>query len=225
MSGGKAVKQDDFDGLAKAHAEASPKGVQMSEYADNAQNPQCPPVSSSWRAHSALPPVPDESLCSCMTKSRRCGKASSLQPEGYGEIFGFICGAKPSICAGIRGNATAGIYGAYSMCSDADKLEYVLDAYYQDQDSAMSACDFGGNATTKTPAQTESTCSDKLRAASSINQQVATATAPVGGAAAATSDSFAAPLARAGSLLSMGDYAIGAYMVVAVLVGAGMVAL
>lgn len=226
VNGDKAVKQKDFAALQKKATAAMPKGVDRDSYNPTNKPQQCPDAkSSSWKANSALPPTPDQSLCDCMAKSRSCVKTKNLSVKEYGSIFGFICGEAPEICSGIRANATTGIYGAYSMCPDGDKLDYVLDAYYVKMNKNPSACDFKGKADTQS-GSAPSSCSDKLAKASDINRQVATATAPVGGGGAtATSDSFAVPGAPMARLVSVGDFAMGLYMAVALVVGAAMVAL
>jgi hypothetical protein len=161
-----------------------------------------------------------------MAKSRACVPKSGLSVTKFGDIFGFICKNSPESCVGINTNATTGVFGAYSMCNDQEKLAYVLDAYYTNQKKAKDACDFDGSAVLQS-ANTDSSCSDSLAKASDVNQKAATATAPVGGGAKATgtSDSFAvhgAPVAR---IFAIGDFAVGVYMLVALCVGAGMVAL
>jgi hypothetical protein len=115
------------------------------------------------------------------------------------------------------------------MCGESDKLAYVLDAYYQDQDKASTACDFDGSATTQ-KAASESSCKSALASASSINAEVATATAAsgaasTGGSEASDDDSFGIHSASIARLFSLGDFAVGAYMAVAGVVGAGMVLL
>ncbi|GJN76491.1 1,3-beta-glucanosyltransferase gas1 [Purpureocillium lilacinum] len=226
VKNGKATKQKDFNKLKDQVAKADPKGVDKDQYNPTAKPAKCPDLSNTWRANSELPPTPDKSLCDCMSKSRSCVSAKDLDPKKYGAMFGFICGADASICSAIQGNATTGVYGAYSMCSDADKLNYVLDAYYSKLNKAKDACDFKGQATTQSPSK-DSSCDSKLATASDINKKVATATAPVGGggASATSSDSAAGPTTPMGPFFSVGDFAIGAYMLVAGLVGAGMVAL
>lgn len=200
----------------------------MDDYKVTLKAASCPKISDSWAAASVLPPLPDSSLCKCMTNSRSCIRAKDLDEEDYGEMFGYICGKAPEICTGIVGNTTTGVYGAYSMCADGDKLDYVLDAFYSKSNKAASSCDFKGKAQVVS-AKSESKCSAALASASSINKQAATATAPPNaGSTGGSGDdegNFAVagtPLAR---LFSVGDYAVGLYMVVAMCVGAGMVAL
>ncbi|EQL01663.1 beta-1,3-glucanosyltransferase [Ophiocordyceps sinensis CO18] len=226
VSGNKATKQDDFKALQEQVTSARPKGVERDSYNPTNKPQACPDSKSeSWKANSALPPTPDQSLCDCMSKSRTCVQKKGISTKDYGSIFGFICGEAPEICTGIQGNASRGVYGAYSMCSDSAKLDYVLDAYYVKMKKSPDACDFKGKAGPQSGSP-QSSCSDKLARASEINKQVATATAPVGGGAAtSTSDSFAVPGATMARLFTVGDYAMGLYMAVALVAGAGMLAL
>ncbi|KJZ77654.1 hypothetical protein HIM_02831 [Hirsutella minnesotensis 3608] len=226
VQGDRATKQKDFEALKKQVNAARPNGIDRDSYNPTTKPQQCPGSNTeNWQANAALPPTPDQSLCDCMVKSRSCVQRKGLSPKDYGSVFGYICGEAPEICTGINGNASMGVYGAYSMCSESAKLDYVLDAYYTKMKKASDACDFNGKANVQN-GNSDSSCSSKLARASDINKQVATATSPVGGgAASATGDSFGVPGAPMARLFSMGDYAMGLYMVVAVVVGAGMVAL
>ncbi|PFH59710.1 hypothetical protein XA68_11973 [Ophiocordyceps unilateralis] len=221
----KATKLKDFEALQKQVTKADPKGVSRDSYSPDNKPQQCPDnKSENWKANSALPPTPDQSLCDCMVKSRSCVQKQGLSPKDYGSIFGFICGAAPEVCAGIRGDPSTGVYGAYSMCSDSAKLDYVLDAYYVKMKKDQSSCDFDKKAGLQS-GSVDSSCDSKLARASDINRQVATATAPVGGASATSSDSAAAPGVALPRLLAVGDYTMGLYMAVALMMGVGMVAL
>lgn len=227
VTGTKATKLKDFDALKNQVKKAAPKALDMADYKPAGKMNECPKLTDNWQASKALPPTPDKNLCSCMAKSRACVPKSDLSAKKFGEIFGFICKNSKESCVGINGNATTGVYGAYSMCNDQEKLAYVLDAYYNSQKKAKDACDFDGSAQVQT-AGSDSSCSNALASASDINKKAATATAPVGGGGAqatTTGDSFAvhgAPVAR---IFAVGDFAVGLYMLVALCVGAGMVAL
>ncbi|PHH93111.1 hypothetical protein CDD83_491 [Cordyceps sp. RAO-2017] len=228
VQGNKATRMKNFQALKEQVTNSTPKAVERDSYNPTNQPQKCPdPKAGSWHANEALPPTPDQSLCDCMVKSRSCVQRSGITPKDYGKIFGYICGAEPEICTGIQGNASTGVYGAYSMCSDSAKLDYVLDTYYTKQKKASTACDFDGKAGVQS-GNVESSCSDKLARASDINRQVATATAPVGGGGSSpteTSDSFAVPGAPMVRLFTAGDFAMGLYMAVAVVAGVAMVAL
>jgi hypothetical protein len=165
-----------------------------------------------------------------MQSSLSCVHADDLDTKDFGDIFGFICGKSPEVCAGINGDPSTGVYGAYSMCEDAAKLDYVLDAYYQSQKKASTACDFNGQAQVVSP-KAASTCSAALASASAINKQAATATAPVGAGStsgskgAATSTNAAVAGRPVSHLLSMGEISVALYMGVAMLAGGAMIVL
>ncbi|RCI16854.1 hypothetical protein L249_1887 [Ophiocordyceps polyrhachis-furcata BCC 54312] len=215
ITDGKAVKGKSFETLQKQLTKADPKGVSRDSYSPNNKPQKCPdPKSANWKANSALPPTPDQSLCDCMVKSRSCVQKKGLTPDDYSSMFGFICGAAPEVCTGIRGNASTGVYGAYSMCSDSAKLDFVLDAYYAKQNKDSSACDFDQKAGLQS-GSADSSCDAKLARASDINKHAATATAPIGGGATSTDDSSAAPGMPMPRLLAAGDYTMGLYVAAA----------
>merc|ERR1712000_13642 len=123
-----------------------------------------------------------------------------------------------------NGNATTGIYGAYSACDAKSKLTILLGMYYEALDNASDACDFDGQASTK-DADDGDDCADALASASAINAEAATATGAMS-EPTSTSDSdeaddedFGIPNAR------VFNSAVGLYMVVAAGVGAGVVLL
>ncbi|KAM0244136.1 hypothetical protein ACHAP5_006519 [Fusarium lateritium] len=228
---GDAVKQKDFAQLKKKATAAHASGVEEDDYKPSAKAATCPKQSESWKVNAQLPPTPDSKLCDCMKKSRSCVPADDLKAKDFNSIFGYICGENEKICTAINGNATTGIYGAYSMCDNDAKLAYILDAYYQDQNKAADACDFKGKATTQ-KAESESSCKSALESASKVNDKVATATAAVGASSTDGSsseeeddESFGLQAASIARVFSLGDYAVGAYMAVAGAVGAGMVLL
>jgi hypothetical protein len=218
----------DFGALQSQVAKVDPKGVDSSDYKPTNKAASCPPLDADWQASNLLPPTPNAGLCTCMQESLSCVRASGLDSSDYGDIFSFICGKSPAVCAGINGNATNGVYGAYSMCDDGAKLDYVLDAYYQSQQKASTACDFNSQAQVVS-AKPVATCSAALASAAAINKQAATATAPVGagstGGGAATSSSAAVAGRPVTYLLSMGELSMALYLGVAVMAGVGMIAL
>lgn len=195
----------------------------MASYTPSNSAASCPTVGASWQAASNLPPTPDSDLCACMFSSLSCVASSSLNDTAYGDIFGYICGEDASLCAGIETNATSGVYGSYSMCSSKQMLGYILDQYYQAQDSASDACDFDGSATTQS-ASTNSSCKTLLASASSANAVAATATGGSSSSGTASSSSLAQPMSMS-ALFSIGELAVGAYVVVAMAAGAAMVTL
>ncbi|KAL7806620.1 family 72 glycoside hydrolase [Trichoderma gracile] len=230
VNNGAVSKLKDFSALQTQVTKADPKGVDADDYKPTNKPASCPALTDDWQAINSLPPTPDASLCSCMQSSLSCVHSKDLDTKDFGDIFGFICGKSPEVCAGINGDPSTGVYGAYSMCEDAAKLDYVLDAYYQSQKKASTACDFNGQAQVVSP-KAASTCSAALASASAINKQAATATAPVGAGStsgskgAATSTNAAVAGRPVAHLLSMGEISIALYMGVAMLAGGAMIAL
>ncbi|CAN8095244.1 unnamed protein product [Discula destructiva] len=220
----------DYTSLSSRVNAAKPTSTSMDAYSATNTAASCPAIGSSWQAANILPPTPDSDLCECMYNSLTCVASADIESDGYGELYGYICGEDSSYCAGVTTNATSGVYGAYSMCDATQMLGYVLDQYYQGQDSAESACSFSGQATIKTAA-TASACSSQLASASSANAVAATASAGTtstdsssSSSGTASSSSLAMPSMHK-SLFSIGDMAIGMYMLVAMGAGAAVFAL
>jgi len=223
----KPQKMDNFFELKKAHAEVDPKGVDEDDYDQEAEREECPELSQFWRANARLPPTPSEELCECAVAASGCQVKTNVDKEDYGDIFDFICENEGELCTAINGNATTGIYGAYSACDAKSKLTILLGMYYEALDNASDACDFDGQASTK-DADDGDDCADALASASAINAEAATATGAMS-EPTSTSDSDEAddedfgitnaPIAR------VFNSAVGLYMVVAAGVGAGVVLL
>ncbi|KAI3394231.1 hypothetical protein diail_3006 [Diaporthe ilicicola] len=218
-----------YTALSSRVAAATPNSVSLDAYNPTNSPAACPAVGASWAAASALPPTPDNDLCECMFNSITCAPASSLSTDDYGDVFGYICGQDPESCAGVNGNATTGVFGAYSMCNSTQMLGYVLDTYYKGQKSASTACDFDGKATVQSAGSSSSDCKSKLASASSANAVAATATAGTGSSgskpsSAASSSSLATPL-HMKSLFSIGDLAVGLWALMAMGAGAAVFAL
>ncbi|GAO13549.1 uncharacterized protein UV8b_05823 [Ustilaginoidea virens] len=165
VSDGSATKLKDFAALQKQISAVSPEGVQMSDYSPSNKAADCPAVNAKWQASPQLPPTPNADACSCMAKAAECVVANSTDAKDYGSIFGFICGSNGDLCKGINANTSTGVYGAYSMCSDKDKLTYVLNQYYSSNGKASTSCSFKGSAQTQTASGSLSHC-DSLAAAS-----------------------------------------------------------
>jgi len=153
-----------------------------------------------------------------MVASLSCVPQNNLDPKSFGKLFNNICGQSGNPCAGISSNVSTGVYGAYSMCDAKSQLAYVLDTYYQSQGNSKSACDWDGQARVVTPQSTNDNCKAILSSASASNSFAATATA------AATSSNVAVPIPMK-NLFTIGDFAIGLYVVVAMIGGAAMVML
>lgn len=141
----------------------------MANYKPFNQPASCPAVNSTWQSSEKLPPTPSADACSCMVKASECIVSNSTDPSGYGSIFDYVCGSDQALCNGINGNTSTGAYGAYSMCSDEDKLTYVLNQYYQKQNKDSTACDFNSSAETQTVSGTLDKCNELTASGNSTN--------------------------------------------------------
>lgn len=230
IKGDKAEKMKNFEALKKAHAKVDPEGVDEDDYNPDLKRETCPDVGEVWKSHSNLPPTPDAELCKCAVAASTCAVSEDVKAKDFGKMFGFVCENDKEACSAINGNATTGVYGAYSMCDDRSKLTILLGMYAENAEGD-DACDFDGKAETKS-ANAQGSCDDKLAKASDHNKEAATATVALENAEATGSGSgsddeedfgvMSAPIAR---LFSVGDMAVGLYMVVAMGVGATMVVL
>ncbi|KAF7546255.1 hypothetical protein G7Z17_g8565 [Cylindrodendrum hubeiense] len=214
ISSGTATKMTDFAYLKKKVRAASPVGVKKSAYTSSKTAASCPTVNSTWAASSNLPPTPNQSACSCITNSSSCVPADGLSSTKYSAIFDYICGENSTLCDPINGNATTGIYGTFSMCSDVDKLAYVLNAYYKSQDSASTACDFDGKAQTQTASTSAGNCTELAASGNTTSSSNSSS----------SSDSFAVTGAPMTRIFTIGGIDVSLYSI-AVLVGVGMLAL
>lgn len=169
VSGDDTKTMTNYKALQTKLRAAEPTGVSESSYTSTNSAQSCPTIGSSWEANSNLPPTPNESACSCMVKAASCVVKSSTSTSDYSDLFDYICGKDSSLCAGVNGNATTGVYGAFSMCSDSEKLAYVLNAYYVKQSKASTACDFSGKAQTQTADTSGGNCTEIALSNSNTN--------------------------------------------------------
>ena len=120
-----------------------------------------------------------------MYNSLNCVVAPSVKQKDYGDLFGYICGQKGNLCAGITANGTTGTYGQFSGCNATQQLGYVLDQYYQKQGKSASACSFSGSATVKSATATASGCEARLSSASAAAGSGGSGSSPSGSKGAA----------------------------------------
>lgn len=237
VDGNSVSKLADFSYYSSQIATVSPTGVNMNSYSASKTAAACPTEEADWNAKSSpLPPTPNKQLCACMFNSLTCAPNSDLSDEAVGKLFGTVCGLGDGAqCDGIAGNASTGDYGAYSMCNTTEQLGWVMNAYYEAQDSTnqASACDFDGSAATKSAASPSGVCSDLMQEAGSAGTGVVTTQPTATGAGAAAnggkgssgSASGSSAAASFGPQYGNGNFAAVSLLALGLLSGFGMVLL
>lgn len=233
-SDNKATTLSDYDNLSTAMAKASPSGVNSASY-NPSNSPQACPTVSTWQAATNLPPTPNDAICQCMVQNLTCVAKSGLSADSLTTQFNYICDpAQGNNCGGILGNGTTGVYGAFSGCSDTERLSYAFNQYYLNQTATntqnTSPCDFSGTAQKVTP-KLASSCKAVVSQAGSAGTGSITST-PTGGSgtgsgssSGTTSTSKAAAVILGVPAFDFGILKLAAYVTSAMLVGAGMVLL
>jgi len=232
VSGSSVQTLDDFNALqSQISASAYPSGVSQGSYNPSNSPAACPAIATdgptAWAAKDSLPPTPNITTCDCMYQSQQCFPSRDVlaNVSSIGSLFGTVCGLSNSACAGISANTVTGVYGPYGMCNSTQQLAYVLTEYYKSQNSAASACDFGGQAVLgNTSPSIAASCSPVLASASSAASNAATATS---GSTGSSSSSAANPGSVGPFRWGFGafDLFIGGYVLAAAGVGATMVLL
>lgn len=148
-------------------ARAAPTGVNKASYTpSNTALQPCPTIGSLWLAASSpLPPTPDAVLCRCMNSTAECVVSDAVLPgSAYADLFSSLC--LSTDCSGIAHNGTTGEYGAYSMCTPEEQLNFLLGNYYVENHKQSGACNFHGSARIQTaPSSLSETCSSMLNQA------------------------------------------------------------
>ncbi|KAK1590069.1 glycolipid anchored surface protein [Colletotrichum navitas] len=216
---GQARAMKNYYELASRVLAANPTAIQMDSYEPSNPPAECPSTASNWEVQGdTLPPTPDKYLCECMVKSLTCIPKPNMEAEAIGDIFGFVCGASSDSCEGINTDPYTGVYRAFSMCSDEQKLAYVMNDYYKVQKSARAACDYNGQGEIVSPSA-DDTCKKAL----------ASVTATTSASSTAKPSSSSTGNAAAGSpyqaVFNLGGFAIGAYLIASGCVGAAIIAL
>lgn len=157
-SSGSVSTMADFKYLLSQLATISPS-LATANSVSAASVTSCPALGVNWAANTVLPPTPDESICDCMDLSLTCVVDDSVDATDYEALFDYVCGVID--CSGVSANGTSGEYGSYSPCGARQKLNFVLNLYYNENGKGASACSFDGSATTQKPA-TASSCSAVL---------------------------------------------------------------
>lgn len=238
VDGDKVSKREDFSYYSSQIATVDPSGVNSNSYSASKTAEACPTEGANWNAKSSpLPPTPNKQLCACMFNSLTCAPKSDISAEDIGELFGTVCGlGDGSQCDGIAANASTGDYGAYSMCNSTEKLGWVMDAYYQAQDSTnqASACDFDGNAATVSAISPSGACSSLMNEAGTAGTGVVSSKPTATGAGAAANGGSGESGSASGSKgaaahfgpgYSSGNWQAVSLLVLGLLSGFGMVLL
>lgn len=229
ISGGAATPMKNFKALESQMKKIDPTVAQMASYQPTNTPQACPNIGANWKVvGNSLPPTPNDDMCKCAYNAARCRQGDKLDVKDYGAIFNFVCANDPKACAGIKADTEKGIYGPYLGCNPKEQLAVVLDAYYANQGSSASACDFKGAAQVISNPSPAQSCSAILSSASAAAAAAATATGATntgGGSTGGSSGNAAPRMMPMGSMLSAGSLAMGAWVVGAMAVGAGMVAL
>lgn len=222
-------------------AKVNPTGPNSASYNPTNQAQACP-TTSTWQAATALPPTPNDAVCQCMVSNLTCVAKSSLTASQIQTQFNYICDpAQGDNCAGILANGSTGAYGAYSMCSDSERLSFAFDQYYLNQTATNSQntnpCNFNGAASKVSP-KLASSCKAVVSQAGAAgtgtitNAPTATGGSGSGSGSGTGSSSGSSSSSSKGAGVTLGvpafDFGVlklAAYVTSAVLVGAGMVLL
>ncbi|KAE8450036.1 hypothetical protein EG329_007175 [Mollisiaceae sp. DMI_Dod_QoI] len=230
VDGTSVTKLSGFTSLSAQLAKATASSTASSAYTvTNTVAQACPATGTAWAAASALPPIANADLCSCMMSSLSCQANPGLSGNDTATLFSTVCGLDKSACAGITANGTTGIYGAYSMCTAQQQLSFAFDQYYKNQNKAATACSFNGNAKIKT-GSTSGTCSNLLNEAGTAGTGTVTNVATATGSSSTSSSSSASSSKSASGAVmiprfDMGLLQLGAYLMAAGLTGVGMIML
>lgn len=201
-------------------------GVNSASYTPtNTAAASCPSVNSNWQAATALPPTPNQALCSCMYNALSC-VPNNVAEDKIGQLFGLVCGYNDGSCNGILANGTSGNYGAYGMCSPTEQLGWVLNTYYQKQraqGNGASACSFGGSATLKSVTSPTGSCSSLISAAGAAG--TGSVSASVTGSSGSSSGSHNAAPSTMHQSVAFGSLHIAGYVLAAIGSGVAMIML
>ncbi|KAL4780251.1 Glucanosyltransferase-domain-containing protein [Aspergillus varians] len=232
---GKASTLADFSYLSKQLASATPTGTKKGDYKpSNTALQSCPTLGKSWEATaSPLPPSPNEDLCKCMEKSLTCVAKSDISGKKLSSTFSTVCGYEDGkFCEGVNGNATTGVYGAYSVCTPEQQLSFAMNQYYEAQDDSSDACDFDGAASSQSTSEPTSACSSLLKEAGTqgtgtvqASPTAASGTAAGSGAADDADTSEGAGFALAPGSVHVGVFQLSAYVATAIFAGVAMIML
>lgn len=207
IDGSSVSTLDDFGYLSSALATISPSIRQSSDASASTTTPSCPSTGSYWAANTNLPPTPDRGVCECLSPAAGCVVSDDVDEGDYGDLFSSLCGSGQISCDAINANGTTGEYGAFEFCDSKDKLNYLLNLYYQKVGASSSNCDWDGSASVNTATSTADACKAVFSQVGSGGSGSVTASVSATGSATAGSDASAA--AGSGSSKASGGSASG----------------
>ncbi|GMM28016.1 1,3-beta-glucanosyltransferase [Martiniozyma asiatica (nom. inval.)] len=167
----------DYKYLKSELLSVSPTSATAASASASAHELSCPATNSHWKAATSLPPTPDSDICDCISKSVYCTLADDVDEEDYSDLYSIVCGYTD--CSAISADGAKGEYGSVSYCNFKDKLIYILNQYYLEQNKNKSACDFSGSASLVSPSDTS--CAKQVSSVVSAASAKATATTTASG--------------------------------------------
>ncbi|EPE30783.1 (Trans)glycosidase [Glarea lozoyensis ATCC 20868] len=221
----------DYAAFSTALNAVKPSATQSASYTPTNSALSCPTVGANWAAASVLPPTPNTNVCACMVSSLSCTTKSSIDDLAVGQLFSTVCGLPGNPCKNVIGNATTGVYGAYSMCNATERLANAFDTYYQGLSATNKAtgCDFGGNATLVSKPAVGASCSSAIASATAAAGAAASggsSGSSSGGASSSASTSKSdAPNSIVGASLGLTKYFTVGFAMIAGFSGMGMILL
>lgn len=181
---GQVATLADFNYYSEEIHSIHPTSQNTRSFTPSVTSNSCPTADAYWNAATKLPPTPDENLCACMDEANTCVVSDDVDEDDYAELFSYVC--SQISCAGVTANGTTGVYGAYSFCSPRQKLNFVLNMYYESNGENADACNFSGSASIQKPS-TASACSAALSSVGSQGTNVMSGTITASAASSSTS--------------------------------------
>lgn len=163
VSGNTVATRPDWQALKRQFANttsaptSAPAGVNSSP-----DYQTCRGGTNNFPASTRLPPTPNPQLCTCVENNAfSCvlNQAAFNSPNTIGTLTGQACSylsEQGGSCAPIQADGETGTYGDYSFCTAGQRLEWAMSQFYEMTNFNAQSCDFGGNATSKTPPSTSS---------------------------------------------------------------------
>ncbi|PWZ00620.1 hypothetical protein BCV70DRAFT_98517 [Testicularia cyperi] len=162
VSGDTVTKRDDWNALKHEFAGATGPTSAPSGSDSSPNYANCRGGTNNFPASTELPPTPNPQLCSCIrSNAYTCllNPASRNSPNIIGTLTGQACSylsERGGSCDPILADGESGIYGNYSACNAAERLEWAMSEYYELTSFNPQSCDFSGNASVQTPPTTSS---------------------------------------------------------------------